>query len=488
MAAEEEIARLRQRLTEAEETLRAIREGDIDALVVRQADREQVFHLVGGAESYRAFMEAMDIGAAALDETRHLLFANAALLDLLGTTSEALTHDGLGRALGRAAGDLDRLLDGARSAKCSARLVLPLRGENRQVVVTAAPLPLNFSHGFALTFSDITDKVEAAAAEEAERIGRAVMASANDAVLVCNDQGVVTHASPAVATLCAASPVGMRFEDAFPVTLTAGAGAMQADDLLAIALGGSSVRGIEASVAAPVGNRDLLVSASPLRRATGTVRGCIVTMVDMTERKALEKRQALLMAELDHRMKNMLALVLAISTRTLNASADLAQFRETFTQRLSALAATQSLLAERSWTGLTLEDLAVSELAPFVAPNGPRVSLSGLSVTISRDVAVALGLVLHELATNAVKYGALSNETGRVVVRAERQPDGAVEMVWREEGGPPVAPPARRGFGQSVIARGLGETPGGRTTVEFRPDGLVCRIRLGPGSILQGAV
>lgn len=483
MTSAEEAASLRRRLAEAEETLRAIREGEIDALVVRRADEEQVFHLVGGGDSYRALMEAINIGAAALDETQHLLYANAALADLLGASPETLSQGAFWETLGKAAPEVRSLADSARAAKRSAEIALSLGGVQRQVVVTAAPLPLGISRGVALTFADITDRVEAAAAEESERIGRAVMASANEAVLVCDDQGIVTHASPAVAGVSESNPVGKRFEEAFPISLPPGAGAMQAEDLIAIALGGSPVRSIEATVASGGTTRELLINAAPLRRANGSVRGCIVTLVDLTERKALEKRQALLMAELDHRMKNMLALVLAISTRTLNGSSDLAQFRETFTRRIGALAMTQSLLAERSWTGVTLEDLVVSELTPFVAPNGPRVALSGLGVRISRDVAVALGLVLHELATNAVKYGALSNETGRVVLRAERLEDGSFEMAWREEGGPPVSPPTRRGFGQSVIARGLGDTHGSGASVEFRPEGLVCRIRLGAGSI-----
>ncbi|MDO9713608.1 HWE histidine kinase domain-containing protein [Paracraurococcus lichenis] len=475
-AARDEVAELRQRLAEAEETLRAIREGEVDALVVGGAEQPQVFRLDSG-ESFRAFMEAMDLGAAALDAERRPIYANAALETLLGCPADTLQREGLLAVLGPAAAKVQMLLDSATSGKMTAQVGLVVGGRARHVVVTAAPLHLAFAEGFALTFTDITDRVEAAAAEESERIGRAVMASANEAVLVCDEAGRITHASPAVSRIQEASPVGRAFEEAFPLVFAPGAAAMGAEDLVAIAAGGSSVRGIEASL--QVGGRalELVINAAPLHGPGGRVHGCILTLVDLTERKALEKRQTLLMGELDHRMKNMLALVLAISSRTLAAAKDLADFRARFTQRISALSATQNLLAEKSWTGLTVEELICAELAPYVAPRGPRVTLAGLAEQVTRDAAVSLGLVLHELTTNAVKYGALSNDAGRVTVTGTRQPDGSFALTWQEEGGPPVAPPRHHGFGQSVIARGLGQASGS-AKVEFRPDGVLCRITL----------
>jgi two-component sensor histidine kinase len=145
---------------------------------------------------------------------------------------------------------------------------------------------------------------------------------------------------------------------------------------------------------------------------------------------------------------------------------------------VSALSATQNLLAESAWEGLSIADLLEVELTPYIAPRGPRVSMKGLSIDVSRDAAVALGLVFHELVTNAVKHGALSNETGQIVVTGEQLSDGTVELVWREEGGPPVIPPAKSGFGQTVIARGLGHSASEETRVEFRPNGLVCSMKL----------
>ncbi|MBL6078725.1 PAS domain-containing protein [Belnapia sp. T18] len=477
----DEVAELRRRLAEAEETLRAIREGEVDAFVVDGAGKAQIFHLDSG-DSFRAFMEAMDLGAAALDAERRPVYANAALEALLGCSADELQRDGLFPALGPAAPKVQALLDSAASGKLSAPIGLVVGGRARHVVATAAPLQLAFAEGFALTFTDITDRVEAAAAEESERIGRAVMASANEAVLVCDETGRITHASPAVSRIQGVSPVGRAFEEAFPLVFAPGAATMGAEDLVAIAASGSSVRGIEASMAVDGHTLELLINAAPLHGSGGKVHGCIFTLVDLTERKALEKRQALLMGELNHRMKNMLALVMAISSRTLATAKDLPDFRVRFTQRISALSVTQNLLAEKSWTGLTVEELIRNELAPYVAPQGPRVTLTGLAEQVTRDTAVSLGLVLHELITNAVKYGALSNEAGRVAVTGQRQPDGSFAITWQEEGGPLVAPPRHQGFGQSVIARGLGQASGS-ARVEFRPEGVLCRMTLADTSL-----
>lgn len=480
-----EAADLRRRLEEAEETLRAIREGEVDALIVRGGDADQVFHLVGGAESYRAFMEAMDLGAAALDEDRRLLYANAALGALLGDGFETLARSGLEDALGLDAWSaIEPLIARAAEGRQSAQIVLMDGQRRRHVVVTAAQLPLVFSNGYALTFTDVTERIEAAAAAESERIGRAIMASANEAVVVCDRAGVVTHANAAVLHLLPASPVGQPFEAVFHLAFAAGAGPMQADDLVAVALAGGQLRGVEAVLSLPTGPRDLLLSAAPLRQAGGAAVGCIVTLVDLTERKALEKRQALLMRELDHRMKNMLTLVQSISTRTLATARDLRDFGDRFAQRLAALAATQNLLAEKAWQEVSLEELVAAELAPYVAPRSARVRLEGLDAKVSRDAAVSVGLVFHELVTNAVKYGALSNEAGRVVVQGRPLQDGGLEVCWMESGGPPVKAPERRGFGQTVIARGLGQTGAGAVEVAFAPEGVVCTMRLAADSLL----
>lgn len=484
-AAGEEPTEILRRLREAEETISAIQEGKVDALVLRGSDRDKIFSLVGDGASYRSFMEVMETGAAALDDQRRLLYANAALCDLLRRTAKQLQIEGLAPSLGKSAdGVVDRLVSSAAAEKQTAQIKIRSGDDVHHIVVTAAPLPLSFGQGHALTFTDVTARVEAAAAAESERVGQAVMASANSAVVVCDESGIVTHANLAVRAVHAGNPIGRPFAEAFPLEFALGAGFMEAADVIAVGLSGNSVKAVEASL--PGGSKvlDLLVSVAPLRLSRSDVNGCAITMIDIAERKAVEQRQALLVRELDHRVKNTLTLVLSIASRTIGGANDLADFHGKFTRRIEALAATHNLLAEGSWNRLTLEEVVTAELSPYVASGGPRIQLANLDFRVSPDTAIALGLVVHELVTNAVKYGALSNDSGSISLHGDRLPDGNLELVWRERGGPRVEPPSRKGFGQTLIARSLGSAGGAGASVEFEPEGVVCRMRI-PGSEIE---
>ncbi|UYY59785.1 sensor histidine kinase [Sphingomonas sp. S2-65] len=475
---EDREADLRRRLAEAEDTLRAIRDGEVDALVVRGAQSDEVFAL-GGQDSYRAFMEAMDIGAAALDGDGALIYANSALCGMFGRTAKNLQQDGIFAALGeegaRAVRALIAEVDGNRRSR---QVALPCAGGYCHVEVTAAPVALGFGHGHALTFTDVTERIEAAAAHESDRIGRAIMASSNEAVVVCNRDGRVTHANAGVRHFHDGSTIGKPFDEAFPLAFALSSGLMVGSDLIGVALAGTAVRGVEATLTLDGRTQDVLLSAGPLRQSGETIYGCIVTMADVTERRATEKRQALLMGELTHRVKNTLTLVMSIANRTISGAKDMADFRVSFGQRLQALAATHTLLADGVWDGLTLEELINAELAPYVTVGSERVRLEGVAVRVVPDAAVALGLIFHELVTNAVKYGALSNETGRIAISASAVGD-ITEIIWQEDGGPAVSVPEKMGFGQTVIARGLGQHGQKSTKVEFRPEGLVCRMYVG---------
>ncbi|MGE3936021.1 MAG: sensor histidine kinase [Rhodospirillaceae bacterium] len=482
-------AELRRRLEEAEETLRAIREGEIDALVVRD-DRggDGVFTLEGGTESYRSFMEAMDLGAAAFDAAGRLLYANKALCQLLGRSLGEMQAVGFltafDAASAAAVGDvLSGPGDGRRSREITLRREAP--GDERHLLVTSAPLPLGLSAGIAVTFTDMTERVRAAAFEESERMARAVMDSANEAVVVCDRQGIVTHANAAVRAIYDRDVVGLPFVEALPVAFNDPARQFTAAELVATATGGRSIRGLEAATPGSASVTDILVSAAPLQVIGDTIRGCVVTLIDLTQRKAAEKQQALLMAELDHRVKNILALVVSIARHTAATAPTLADFQGAFLSRVQALAAAHDLLARKSLVNLTLEDLVLEELAPYASAASGRVAVSGLRVGVTPRTAIALGLVVHELATNAAKYGALSNDAGRVSVRAT-DPDHpqSFGFDWVEEGGPLVQAPTRKGFGQTVIARSLGYTEGGGADVEFRPAGVIWHIRLPRSDLL----
>lgn len=473
------IEELRHRLHDAEETLRAIREGDADAVVVRSADEDTVFALAGGEDSYRAMMEAMDIGAVALDDQERLLYANAAFCALIGCGAVDLQREGLfARLDARTADTVRGTIVQARDGRHQTQFVQTHDGADRHLMVTAAPLPLAFGIGSALTFSDVTVRVEAAVAEESERIAQAVIASANEAVVVCDRSGRIINANAAACAVMPGALIGRPFEQAMPLIFPNGSAATRTEDLIAMAGAGKAVKGLEAFAPFASPPKDLLVSVAPLRLTGEAPGGSVITLIDLSERKAIEKRQTLLMHELDHRVKNTLTMVLSICSRTLSGSDGLDDFRVRFTRRIQALAATHNLLADASWTGIDLSAMIRSELAPYLSSSGPRMEIGELDRSVAPDVAIAFGLVVHELTTNAVKYGALSAESGCVTVTGRQLERDLYEVAWTESGGPHVKMHRRHGFGQTLITRSLARGDGTGATVDFAPGGVVCRMIL----------
>jgi len=199
--------------------------------------------------------------------------------------------------------------------------------------------------------------------------------------------------------------------------------------------------------------------------------------VDITERKRAELHLRLLVNELNHRVKNSLATIQAIAGQTFHAARSLPQAQEAFSARIVALAEAHDLLTRENWEGADLLDLLAR--LEIVHGGAERFVIIGGPVRLSPRMALSLSMALHELATNAVKYGALSTPSGQVriawtVVQGTAQP--RLVLTWTETGGPPVPPPTRRGFGSRLIERGLAAELSGEARIDFRPDGVVCRI------------
>lgn len=188
---------------------------------------------------------------------------------------------------------------------------------------------------------------------------------------------------------------------------------------------------------------------------------------DLTELKQAEALQQLLVNELNHRVKNSLATVQSITSQTLRGAASLDDARDALEDRIISLARVHDLLTTRSWSGADLSDVVARALQPFAAA---QLELSGASMDVPPQHALALSLALHELATNAAKYGALRVPDGRVEVRWERG-DGELRLAWRERGGPPVSPPTRRGFGMRLLEASLRDL-GGRSRLDYAADGV----------------
>jgi len=200
--------------------------------------------------------------------------------------------------------------------------------------------------------------------------------------------------------------------------------------------------------------------------------------VDITERKQSEERQGLLIAELDHRVKNLLAKVAVISTYTRQGSSSVDQFVEVLDKRIQSMANAHSLLSQSRWSGVNLADLVHNQLAPYVTI--ANTTIHGLDVTLAPATTQAVAMALHELVTNAVKYGALSNPNGHVSVSWDRQDgeDGTarVRIEWQETGGPSVVSPANPGYGTSLIRELIPHELGGMVDLTFAPNGVRCKI------------
>jgi PAS domain S-box-containing protein len=215
-------------------------------------------------------------------------------------------------------------------------------------------------------------------------------------------------------------------------------------------------------------------AARLLYRQDGRLQRVVGTNMDVTERKLAEEHQRLLINELNHRVKNTLAIVQAIAWQSLRGGAAPTAVREAFEGRLAALATAHDVLTRQNWEAAGIDEIIRGATAPH-DPGEGRLSACGPAVELPPKTAVALALAMHELATNAVKHGALSGPGGRVVVRWTVEA-GRLRLSWSESGGPLVAPPAQRGFGARLLEQGLAEELGGTVRLDFRPEGLVCTV------------
>jgi PAS domain S-box-containing protein len=235
---------------------------------------------------------------------------------------------------------------------------------------------------------------------------------------------------------------------------------------------------------------DILVNA--VKDDDGDVIQHFVSLVDTTRFLQAQQNAAMLIDELNHRVKNTLATVQSIVTQAVRNETDVHAVQQAIETRIAALSRSHDLLGREKWDGAGLRELIDEALAPFrtTAGHAERFVIAGEDMRLSPKATLALGIAFNELATNAVKYGAFSNESGTVSIRwtLDRKPEGRrLCLHWREEGGPPVTPPKRKGFGSRVIERGLAHELGGTVTLEYLPAGIVCTIDVpAPQAVLDG--
>ncbi len=234
------------------------------------------------------------------------------------------------------------------------------------------------------------------------------------------------------------------------------------------------------------------IFVNPVWDKDGKIVQHFVSLVDTTKHVRARAHAAMLIDELNHRVKNTLATVQSIVTQALRSSADPQVVRVSIETRIAALSRSHDLLGREKWDGAGLHDLIREALAPFSGAEGmiERFTIVGENIRLSPKAALALGIAFNELATNAVKYGSLSNEAGTISIswKLEQKSDGKrLCLHWREKDGPAVTPPTRKGFGSRVIEQGLAHELDGKVELDYAAGGLVCMIDVpSPQAVLDG--
>ncbi|HEY4546316.1 MAG TPA: PAS domain S-box protein [Pedomonas sp.] len=327
------------------------------------------------------------------------------------------------------------------------------------------------AEGLAIFFRDVTDRKQA---ERNNAQLASIVSSSQDAIISCTPDGIIETWNPAAQLL-----FGWQSNEAIgqSVNLLVSDGhAHEIEGALADACHGKTVR-VE-SVGRRQDNSDIPISLAlaPLCDAQGRVVGTTAMIRDISERKRAEKFQKLLLAELGHRMKNSFSVIQAIAHQTFQAEGGTATAYKAFSKRLRSLSISHDLLLQEKWEAAPLRKVlerildGLGDFGHASQMDGPQIMLPGRTV-------ISFTLVIHELATNAMKYGSLSVHGGTVNICWEKQGE-ALALHWRERGGPRISKPATSGFGTRLIKQALSPVTGASANIDYQEDGLVCRIFL----------
>ncbi len=377
------------------------------------------------------------------------------------------------------------IYDGVARTGVPARFEYQLRSNGRWFEIHATRMP-GAADQVAIVSNDITDR-KAAAAEREQLLAAQ---SAQREFL----EGIVRHAPIGIAVMVGQDLVVELVNPAFQAILGPGVpivGRPYRESFKVAALAGAEERMREVlSSGEPWQVRNYQAPADraadgrwwegEVMRLPESESGKLLVLIwEVTERKQAERTRELLLNELNHRVKNTLTAVQSMAMQTLRGERTLREARDALIERLMALSRAHNILTEENWSGANLQDVMQEAVKPFQREDARLFSISGPDLRVSPKVALALSLGLHELCTNALKYGALTRDTGRISI-AWSVADGRLELRWRETGGPapgPISGPA--GFGTRLLRRSIEDDLGGTIAIFYEPEGLSCAIAIG---------
>jgi two-component system, chemotaxis family, CheB/CheR fusion protein len=449
---------------------------------LEEAERER--------QALRSFADAMPILFSVVDSEGRYEFVNRAYRHF-GEAPGRLVGRKVSEVIGpeawhRVEAHTRRVFEG-HVVSFENRIVIGREGE-RDVLATFAPRrsPAGGVDGYYGAVVDITDqKRRQREILERNQQYRAIADSIPYGIWTCSPEGCLTYVSDSFLDL-----VGMTFEEAANFGWLSKLLPEEAEKTRhaweeCVARRGNWER--EHRFSGSDGNSyDILAIARPVFDEEGALFGYVGLNLDITERKRREETLALVSAELDHRVKNVFSLVLTIARQASRSATDVETFREGFEGRLRALSSAHQMIAENQWQDMSLGRLLEAELAPFRGARRPRWSLEGPELKLPVRSVQLLALAIHEMATNAAKYGAFAGAEGTLAVRWCLRDNGALDLLWEESGLDGVTAPASTGFGSRVLKQVLVMQLGAEVSVDFRDEGLLVRIVLPPEEIHEG--
>jgi PAS domain S-box-containing protein len=454
---------LRQRVAELEDTLRAISEGEIDAIVVQGQHSPTVYTLKSAAEPYRQIVEQMSEGALTVSSDGIILYCNAAFASMLKLSRERLSGTRLYNLVRHSSAErLKDLLSGSGSSH--EMLFRAADSAPIHVHVSSARLVVEDAYIYCLVVTNLTG-------QELRLLHDTIVNSAPDAIFTLLLDGTIESWNPSAEKLygyTAQKAIGGNVRMIIPPEKHAetqallkrmAAGAVERVEVTRVSKNGALI--------------DVLASWAPIHDAKGNVTSVVAVSQDITERKRSERQIQLLLQEFNHRAKNLLTVVQSIVRQTTKGAPGV--IAERLNERIAALAASHDLLVQSNWTGVGMRELVSSHLPHWAELFDTRIVMEGPPLRLNAAAAQTMGMAFHELATNAAKYGALSLNEGRIGISWNTD-NSNIKVRWAEDGGPPIAPPSRRGFGHMVLVNVVEQSLEAEVRLDYCSSGVVWEV------------